>query len=135
MCFLNSQTVIASTCSASPRRCCKEAAFGRSRLSTQGCQNREDLGGNTSNEFKAPLTHGKNCLASAGAPDLTMEEKDSGLSATQGCLLPSAFAVARSTAGSLAMPVLQQLPMFHAAARVVTSPSLHLGCCKCANVC
>lgn len=54
---------------SSPRRYCKEAAFGRSCLSTQGHQTHEDLGGNTSNELKG-----------AGAPDLMMKEKDSGLS-------------------------------------------------------
>lgn len=34
--------------------------------STRGCQNREDLGGNTSSELQDPLTHDKNYLGDAG---------------------------------------------------------------------
>lgn len=61
--------------------------------STQGCQNLEDLGGNTSSELQDPFTHDKIYLGGAGPPDLTMKEKDSGLSAIWGCLLPSGFPV------------------------------------------
>lgn len=122
--MLNSQTVTASTCTASPGRCCKEAA---SAGSTQGCQNHEDLGGSTSRELQDPFTHDKNYLGSAGPPDLNMKEKDAGISAIWGCLLPSGFTThswqgqgcssssCPSTGGDISQP--------------------HLGCCKCAAVC
>lgn len=76
-------------------------------LSTEGCRNCEDLGGNTGDELKYPLSHDKTYLGGAGVPDLAMK-KDPGLSAIQGCLLLSAFAVARSAAGRVAVPMPQQ---------------------------
>lgn len=89
---------------------------------TQGCQNHEDLGGSTSSELQDLFTRDKNYLGSAGPPNLAMKEKDPGLSAIWGCLLPSGFTVhswqgqgcssssCHSTGGDISLP--------------------HLGCCN-----